>query len=112
MAGVLVLAYKYLGRTSEALIANANLGGDNCHRGSLLGAILGAAGVAQIDQKAAVTYSNLKNDITTASTAIVDKYVTAVVGTLDSKLDALLEAGSSLGIAPSAFASEDDDCAT
>ncbi|MFZ1641133.1 MAG: ADP-ribosylglycohydrolase family protein [Candidatus Contendobacter sp.] len=26
-----------------ALIANANAGGDNCHRGAVLGAILGAA---------------------------------------------------------------------
>ena len=38
-----VLAYKYLGNPAAALVANANLGGDNCHRGSLLGAILGAS---------------------------------------------------------------------
>ena len=37
------LAYKYIRDPAAGLIANANLGGDNCHRGSMLGAILGAA---------------------------------------------------------------------
>ncbi len=36
------LCLKYQGNTREALIANANLGGDNCHRGAVIGAILGA----------------------------------------------------------------------
>jgi len=47
VAGVLLLAYKYFSHgIDEALIVNANLGGDNCHRGALLGAILGAAGLS------------------------------------------------------------------
>eukprot|EP01052_Picozoa_sp_SAG31_P057382 SAG31_NODE_16951_length_689_cov_1.198305_1_plen_33_part_10 len=33
------MAYKHCGDIEGALIANANLGGDNCHRGSLLGAL-------------------------------------------------------------------------
>jgi len=37
------LALKYADRPEQALIANTNLGGDNCHRGALLGALLGAA---------------------------------------------------------------------
>jgi hypothetical protein len=48
--GVVLLAFKHitalgLDRGEEALSANALLGGDCCHRGSLLGALLGAAGV-------------------------------------------------------------------
>ena len=40
---VLYLALKYHDRPEEALIANTNLGGDNVHRGAVLGALLGAA---------------------------------------------------------------------
>jgi ADP-ribosyl-[dinitrogen reductase] hydrolase len=40
---VLYLALKYHDRPEEGLIANTNLGGDNVHRGSVLGALLGAA---------------------------------------------------------------------
>ncbi len=40
---VLYLALKYFPNFEQALIANTNLGGDNCHRGAVLGAILGAA---------------------------------------------------------------------
>lgn len=47
MAGVLLLAYKYFDDgVGEAIIVNANLGGDSCHRGALLGALLGAAGLS------------------------------------------------------------------
>lgn len=38
---VLYFAYKYSGDVEQALIANTNVGGDNVHRGSVLGAILG-----------------------------------------------------------------------
>ena len=38
---LLFLAYKYIDQPSEALIANTNLGGDNVHRGIVLGVILG-----------------------------------------------------------------------
>lgn len=39
----LYLAYKYADKPTAALLANANLGGDNVHRGSVLGIILGLA---------------------------------------------------------------------
>lgn len=44
MPGVLYLAIKYFATPARALAVNAELSGDNCHRGSLLGAILGCAG--------------------------------------------------------------------
>jgi ADP-ribosylglycohydrolase len=40
---VLYLAARYSDDFEAALIANANAGGDNCHRGAVLGAVLGAA---------------------------------------------------------------------
>jgi ADP-ribosylglycohydrolase len=40
---VLYLAARYSNDFEAALIANANVGGDNCHRGAVLGALLGAA---------------------------------------------------------------------
>jgi ADP-ribosylglycohydrolase len=40
---VLYLAARYSDDLEAALIANANVGGDNCHRGAVLGALLGAA---------------------------------------------------------------------
>ena len=39
---VLYLAARYAHDFEAALIANTNAGGDNCHRGSVLGALLGA----------------------------------------------------------------------
>jgi ADP-ribosyl-[dinitrogen reductase] hydrolase len=39
---VLYLAARYANDFEAALIANTNAGGDNCHRGSVLGALLGA----------------------------------------------------------------------
>jgi ADP-ribosylglycohydrolase len=41
--GVLYLALRYQDDLKGALIANTNLGGDNVHRGAVLGAILGLA---------------------------------------------------------------------
>lgn len=40
---VLYLAARYHDDFESALIANTNVGGDNCHRGAVLGAILGAS---------------------------------------------------------------------
>jgi ADP-ribosylglycohydrolase len=40
---VLYLAARHADDFEAALIANTNVGGDNCHRGAVLGAILGAA---------------------------------------------------------------------
>jgi len=39
--GILYLAYRYRDDMKQALIANTNLGGDNVHRGCVLGIILG-----------------------------------------------------------------------
>ena len=40
---VLYLALKYHDRPEQGLVVNTNLGGDNVHRGAILGALLGAA---------------------------------------------------------------------
>lgn len=49
---VLYLAARYHDDFESALIANTNVGGDNCHRGAVLGAILGAAlGVESIPKR-------------------------------------------------------------
>lgn len=42
----LFLAWKYSNNLESALIANTNLGGDNCHRGIVVGALIGADGAA------------------------------------------------------------------
>lgn len=42
----LFLAWKYADDLESALIANTNLGGDNCHRGIVVGALVGAGGAA------------------------------------------------------------------
>jgi ADP-ribosylglycohydrolase len=39
----LYLAWKYAGDFSGGIIANANVGGDNCHRGAVVGSLLGVA---------------------------------------------------------------------
>jgi ADP-ribosylglycohydrolase len=39
----LYLAWKYVADFEAGVIANANVGGDNCHRGAVVGALLGAA---------------------------------------------------------------------
>ncbi len=40
----LFLAWKYADDLETALVVNANLGGDNCHRGIVVGALVGAGG--------------------------------------------------------------------
>lgn len=40
---ILYLAYKYAEDFEAGVLANTNAGGENCHRGSALGALLGAA---------------------------------------------------------------------
>jgi len=46
---LLFLTYKYIDQPSEALIVNTNLGGDNVHRGIVMGIILGLASGRTID---------------------------------------------------------------
>jgi len=46
------MAHKYAGNIEQALLANANCGGENVHRGIVLGAMFGAAeGYNAIDPK-------------------------------------------------------------
>ena len=40
---MLYLAYRHADSFEDAVLANANVGGDNCHRGAALGAVMGAA---------------------------------------------------------------------
>lgn len=42
-AASLCLAWKYADDFSEGVLANARCGGDNCHRGAIVGSLLGAA---------------------------------------------------------------------
>lgn len=42
----LYLAWKYAEDLETALVVNTNLGGDNCHRGIVVGALVGAGGAA------------------------------------------------------------------
>jgi len=42
-AASLYLAWKYADDFEGGLVANTNLGGDNCHRGAVAGSLLGAA---------------------------------------------------------------------
>jgi ADP-ribosyl-[dinitrogen reductase] hydrolase len=43
LPSLLYLAYRYADDPRMGVIANTNVGGENCHRGSALGALLGAA---------------------------------------------------------------------
>ena len=48
----LYIAWKYAADFEAGVIANANVGGDNCHRGAVVGALLGAAaGESRIPKK-------------------------------------------------------------
>lgn len=47
---VLYLAYKYAAEPKQALLVNTNLGGDNVHRGAVLGVILGLINATTIDE--------------------------------------------------------------
>lgn len=46
---ILYLAYKYVNDPKAALLANTNLGGDNVHRGAVLGVIMGLATSRTVD---------------------------------------------------------------
>ncbi len=48
----LYLAWKYADDFEAGIVANTNVGGDNCHRGAVVGALLGAAcGLAEIPSR-------------------------------------------------------------
>ena len=115
LLGEKVLAYKYLNNPAQALIANANLGGDSCHRGSLLGSILGAAGGAPIGTQAHRVLHNLQGQLSVTSRTLVRGFAKLSNQLQGSHLDDLVEgriaerAGGSFGMA---FAAESDACAT
>lgn len=46
---ILFLLYKYINNPEQALLANTNLGGENCHRGSVLGVLIGLACGDELD---------------------------------------------------------------
>lgn len=48
--GVLHFAYKYNADPKGALLANTNVGGENCHRGAVLGVILGLSTANGLDK--------------------------------------------------------------
>jgi ADP-ribosylglycohydrolase len=66
---VIFLAARYAKDTEKALIVNTNLGGDNAHRGAILGALLGAAnGLESFPErwvKDLLDYEHLDQDIKT-----------------------------------------------
>lgn len=43
MPASLYLAWKYHDNFDAGILANAMVGGDNCHRGAVVGSLLGAA---------------------------------------------------------------------
>jgi hypothetical protein len=47
---LLYLAYKYHTDSSAALLANTNVGGENCHRGSVLGVVMGLLNADGLDE--------------------------------------------------------------
>lgn len=47
---LLYLAYKYSADPKAALLANTNVGGENCHRGSVLGVVMGLANADGLDE--------------------------------------------------------------
>lgn len=57
-----MMAHKYSGNIQQGLLANANTGGENVHRGIVLGALLGAAeGYRAIPAKWITGLKNHKN---------------------------------------------------
>ena len=47
---VLYLAYKYAAEPKQALLINTNRGGDNVHRGAVLGVVLGLINAVTINE--------------------------------------------------------------
>lgn len=60
---LLYLAYKYNTDSKAALLANTNVGGENCHRGSVLGVIVGLSNANIVDDLyAALADSDVINE--------------------------------------------------
>jgi len=71
------MAYKYTDNFTEAVLANANRGGENVHSGIVIGALLGAA------QGAAAIPSELKEGLSDHGriAADINDFVAAVTKT-------------------------------
>ena len=73
---LLTMCYKYDGKLEEGLLANANCGGENVHRGVLLGAFLGASvGEQQIPEKwkkGLRDYEKIAKEIDAFATALTE----------------------------------------
>ncbi len=67
---VLYLAFKYCAKPEAGLLSNTNLGGDNVHRGSVLGVILGLANGSALDG----LYDQLQDK------AALDNEIAALIG--------------------------------
>ena len=71
---MLYLAYKYSDNFEKAVLSNTNVGGENCHRGAALGALMGSAlGESRIPErfiKGLHDSANIKKEI--------DDFVTAL----------------------------------
>ncbi|MDP3518198.1 MAG: ADP-ribosylglycohydrolase family protein [Pseudohongiella sp.] len=63
--GILYLLYKYQNQPEAALLANTNLGGDNVHRGAVLGVLLGLIHAHTIEHwyKALVEHDQIEREI-------------------------------------------------
>ncbi|KAG2447158.1 hypothetical protein HYH02_007904 [Chlamydomonas schloesseri] len=71
---LLYLSYKYADSFEKAVLANTNVGGENCHRGAALGAVMGAAaGESRIPKRLIEGLHDSK-----AIKAEIDAYVTAL----------------------------------
>lgn len=79
---LLYLAYKYCDEPASAMLRNTNLGGENCHRGSVLGSIVG-----------------LCSPGTAAADALTGQlaYKAAITAEIDALLNAVAPGGSKQG---------------
>ncbi|KAK9804892.1 hypothetical protein WJX72_010538 [[Myrmecia] bisecta] len=76
LPSVLYLAYRHADSFEDALLANTNVGGENCHRGSALGALMGAATGAKRGIPKRFIQGLLDHD---AIQAEIDAYMSAVL---------------------------------
>lgn len=64
---LLYLAYKYCDIPKHALLINTNLGGENCHRGSVLGVIVGLASADGLNElfEELTNVAEIRNELNT-----------------------------------------------
>ena len=86
---VLVLAYKYRESPELGLMVNANAGGDNVHRGILLGCLLGA--LAPVAAEASPTDQDTSSEIVCREFVSQLRHARAIEREVDLMLDAALD---------------------